>query len=244
MNQKGIVILFFTLVFIGLAVGGYSQFKEGLKVNPSPSASPTPNLNLDLTAKAQTASDQGVQVKFVKIGDKLVKQFSKFPGSYPADQLKNKAVVVETSKGKIVILIFPENPKAASNFLFLVSQQFYDGLTFHRVEAGFVVQGGDPLGNGTGDPGYTFVEDNMIKGNYAKGAVAMAKKGNEIAGTGGSQFFIMLENKPLSPDYVIFGKVVQGMEIVEQIAIGDVMQKLSIVNVNPTPSEASESANN
>lgn len=155
--------------------------------------------------------------------------YNQFPGELSPTELKDKKVDITTDKGIIEMMIYPEATKAASNFLFLVHEKFYDGLTFHRVEPGFVVQGGDPSGNGSGGPGYQF-EDEPVTRKYEKGIVAMANAGPN---TNGSQFFIMLDtNENLPPKYTIFGKVTKGMDVVSKIAVGDVMRKLEIVE-NP-----------
>ncbi len=151
--------------------------------------------------------------------------FSSFPGASQKELLENKQIVIQTDKGEIVFEIYPEAPKAASNFIFLAQNEFYNGLIFHRVEPGFVIQGGDPLGNGTGGPGYTF-EDEPVKRDYDKGIVAMANSGPN---TNGSQFFIMLEDNPSLPKlYTIFGKVIKGMDVVSKITKGDVMNKVTV----------------
>lgn len=115
---------------------------------------------------------------------------------------------------------------AASNFIFLAQQGFYNGLTFHRVVPGFVVQGGDPLGNGTGGPGYRFPDELNDNRTYTRGTVAMANSGPN---TNGSQFFIMLQDHPELPHlYTIFGTVLSGMDVVDKIAVGDVMQSVTV----------------
>lgn len=254
------VVLFFILVTAGLGVAGYSQFKDLINPTstPTPQASQlfpasTPQPDIKLSLGGDSSQFAPATVEPTKIGvdkpsslytvtknNKTIKQFKEFPGEYSKDELKDKGAVIETAKGKIVIGVYSENLKAASNFLFLASQGFYDGLTFHRVEANFVVQGGDPLGNGTGGPGYIFKEEPMVKANYARGVVAMAKRAEEAAGTGGSQFFIMLGDNNLPQDYVIFGRVVEGMEVVDKIQIGDVMTKVGVYrlvyNATPSPS--------
>ncbi|OGE40311.1 hypothetical protein A3E86_03745, partial [Candidatus Daviesbacteria bacterium RIFCSPHIGHO2_12_FULL_47_45] len=144
-----------------------------------------------------------------------MKQYRNFPGVLTTANLQNKVAVIETKKGTIAIEIYPEATKAASNFIQLTRDGFYDGVTFHRVEPGFVVQGGDPLGTGSGGPGYKF-EDEPVTKPYNRGIVAMANSGPN---TNGSQFFIMLDNHPeLPPKYTIFGKVLQGMEVVDKLA--------------------------
>lgn len=155
---------------------------------------------------------------------RIIRQYRQFPGELIPSRLQHRKAVMETDQGKIVFEIYPEATKAASNFIFLAGEGFYDGLTFHRVEPGFVVQGGDPLGSGTGGPGYTFEDEPVIR-PYTKGTVAMANSGPN---TNGSQFFILLSDYPLPPRYTIFGKVIEGYEIVEKIRVGWVMRKVKI----------------
>ncbi len=112
-------------------------------------------------------------------------------------------------------------PLTASSFAYLARQDFYDGLTFHRVSPGFVIQGGDPLGDGRGGPGYAIREAPPSSLAYEKGVVAMAKAGDEPAGTSGSQFFVVTENADLPPDYALLGRVTRGMEAVERIAASE-----------------------
>jgi len=148
-----------------------------------------------------------------------------FPGVLPEAQLEGKQIHLKTTKGDIIFeLLGKEGPKAASNFVYLTERGFYNGLTFHRVEPGFVIQGGDPNGNGTGGPGYKF-EDDTVNLPYKEGIVAMANAGPN---TNGSQFFIMLADNPLPPNYTIFGRVTVGMDVVKKIAIGDVMTTVTI----------------
>jgi cyclophilin family peptidyl-prolyl cis-trans isomerase len=118
-----------------------------------------------------------------------------------------------------------EAPKTVSNFVYLASLGYFDGLTFHRVVPGFVVQGGDPSGNGTGGPGYKF-EDEPVTLDYKEGTVAMANSGPD---TNGSQFFICLEDQPTLPkSYTIFGQVTEGMDVVKKIGIGDRMNSVTV----------------
>lgn len=149
-----------------------------------------------------------------------------FPGVLPDERIKNKKVRISTQKGDIVFELYPEDaPKAASNFVYLAEQGYYDGVTFHRVEPGFVIQGGDPNGTGAGGPGYEF-EDETVSRDYKQGIVAMANAGPD---TNGSQFFIMLEDKLDMPKlYTVFGNVLEGQEIVQQIVVGDIMEKVTV----------------
>jgi len=133
---------------------------------------------------------------------------------------------IATEKGDILFELFPETaPKAVENFKTLTEKGFYDGLTFHRREEGFVIQGGDPNGNGTGGPGYKFEDELDDEHRYDRGTVAMANSGPN---TNGSQFFIMLDDVPLPKLYTIFGRVVEGMDVVDQIEIGDKMSSLTV----------------
>ena len=121
---------------------------------------------------------------------------------------------IETTVGVIEIeLLEDAAPKTVENFVTLAKKGFYDGVIFHRVVPGFVIQGGDPDGTGRGGPGYTF-EDEPVTLGYARGTVAMANAGPN---TNGSQFFIMLANYPLPPNYTIFGLTTAGMGVVKKI---------------------------
>lgn len=136
------------------------------------------------------------------------------------DQNKSYSVILQTEEGDIEIsLNSKETPITANNFLWLAKSGFYDNTIFHRVIKNFMIQGGDPKGDGTGGPGYTF-EDEKFNGEYTRGTIAMANAG---ANTNGSQFFIMHQDYPLPKNYVIFGQVVKGLDIVDRIAASDVV---------------------
>lgn len=134
---------------------------------------------------------------------------------------KTNMITLETNYGKIVIETYNEDaPNTVKNFVTLADKGFYNGLTFHRVIKGFMIQGGDPSGNGTGGPGYKFNDElnpatPSYKAGYKKGVVAMANAGPN---TNGSQFFIMHADYPLPNAYTIFGKVVEGQDVVDEIA--------------------------
>lgn len=140
-----------------------------------------------------------------------------------------KKAIIHMEKGDITIELFEkEAPGTVANFEKLIKEGFYDGLTFHRVIPGFVAQGGCPNGNGTGDPGYT-IKDELI-GNphkHERGALSMAHRGPN---TGGSQFFIVYEPQPhLDGVHTVFGKVIEGMDVVDGIQQGDRMVKVEVV---------------
>lgn len=150
-----------------------------------------------------------------------------FPGVLADAKIKNKEAIIETSKGTIKFDLYADKaPKTVSNFVYLSDAGFYNGLTFHRVEPGFVIQGGDPKGNGSGDPGYKF-PDETVQGEYIEGSVAMANSG---ANTNGSQFFISLadNSQNLTKSYNLFGQVTSGMDVVKKIQVGDKIIKITI----------------
>jgi len=131
---------------------------------------------------------------------------------------KNTKVKLETTEGNIVIELYKDMPITAGNFEKLVKSGFYDGVVFHRVIEGFMIQGGDPTGTGMGGPGYKIKDefsDNEEHNRNEKGTIAMANSGPN---TGGSQFFINLGyNEHLDSIHPVFGKVVQGIDVVEAI---------------------------
>ena len=132
---------------------------------------------------------------------------------------KTYSAVLTTSVGEIAIdLDIKNTPVTANNFVYLAQKHFYDGTVFHRVLKGFMIQGGDPQGDGTGGPGYQFA-DEPITGEYTRGTVAMANSGPD---TNGSQFFIMHADYDLPKNYVIFGRVTTGLDTVDKIAAAPV----------------------
>jgi cyclophilin family peptidyl-prolyl cis-trans isomerase len=149
-----------------------------------------------------------------------------FPGVLPSEELTGRAARIVTDRGEIVVDLYGETaPLAVSNFIHLAESGFYNGLTFHRREEGFVIQGGDPEGDGTGGPGYTFPDELQDELRYERGVVAMANRGSD---TNGSQFFLMLEEYPLEKHYTIFGRVREGLSVMDAIAVGDVMRAVMI----------------
>src|SRR2546425_12702686 len=145
------------------------------------------------------------------------------------DSGKKYSVTVHTSRGDFVIaLVGPKvAPQTVNTFVYLAQNHFYDGLTFHRVVAGFVVQGGDPLGNGTGGPAYKLPnESNPSK--WTRGTAGMA---SSAAGVSGSQFFITLGDAPFLASngvYNPFGEITSGMDVVDNIQVGDRMTSIDI----------------
>lgn len=129
---------------------------------------------------------------------------------------------ITTNKGVITVGFYGKDaPKTVENFTSLANKKFYEGVIFHRVIKGFMIQGGDPTGTGMGGPGYKFADEidptsELYKRGYKRGVLAMANAGPN---TNGSQFFIMHADYPLPPSYTIFGNVVSGQEVVDAIAV-------------------------
>jgi cyclophilin family peptidyl-prolyl cis-trans isomerase len=145
------------------------------------------------------------------------------------DATKGYSITVHTSRGDFVIaLVEPKvAPQTVNNFVYLAQNHFYDGLTFHRVVPGFVVQGGDPLGNGTGGPAYK-LPDESNPSKWQRGTAGMA---SSAAGVSGSQFFITLGDAPFLASngvYNHFGTITSGMEVVDRLQVGDTIDSLDV----------------
>ena len=137
------------------------------------------------------------------------------PPAMSIDAAKQYHATLSTSFGDITVELYPrEVPVTVNNFVFLARQGFYDGVRFHRIVRGFMVQGGDPTGTGRGGPGYRFADEPVTR-DYLRGTLAMANSGPN---TNGSQFFIMHEDYVLDKDYTIFGMVTEGLEVLDAIA--------------------------
>jgi peptidylprolyl isomerase len=155
------------------------------------------------------------------------------PADQKLDPSKSYFATIETAKGNIELQLWPQlAPQTVNSFVFLARDGFFDGLNFHRVVPGFVVQGGDPAGTGNGGPGYSvpaeFNADKPVP--HRMGTLAMARTSDP--NSAGSQFYIVLEDgasaKNLDGQYTVFGHVVKGMDVVKQIAVGDVMTKVTV----------------
>ena len=142
---------------------------------------------------------------------------------------KTYTATVRTSCGDFTITLDQTaSPKAVASFVALVEADYFDGTVFHRIVPGFVIQGGDPTGTGTGGPGYTTVDTPAQTTTYEEGIVAMAKAGNEPPGAAGSQFFVVTAaDAGLPPDYAVIGKVAEGLDVVQRIGVlGDPQTEL------------------
>jgi peptidyl-prolyl cis-trans isomerase B (cyclophilin B) len=201
MSRLGPLVLLLALV-LGVAACGGGDDSGG---ESTPEAAPP--------SAAETAGCEKVDAPAPKQNADLPKPKEKLKagGTYVA--------TVDTSCGTFKIALDAKQaPRTGGSFKYLADKGFYDGLTFHRIVAGFVIQGGDPKGDGTGGPGYTVVEKPPANLKYTKGVVAMAKGGTDPAGSAGSQFFVVTgADAGLPPEYALVGNVSEGMDVVEEI---------------------------
>ena len=141
-------------------------------------------------------------------------------GCKMSDSTEKNVVLLKTTMGDIKIELYEDMPITTGNFKKLVSEGFYDGVIFHRVIDGFMIQGGDPTGTGTGDPGYKIKDEFTDHNRNDRGTISMANAGPN---TGGSQFFInTVNNNFLDKLHPVFGKVIEGIDIVDAISKNDV----------------------
>lgn len=211
--MRNAFILAIGLLFI-IGLIAFFSFKQGVN-HFIPKPSPTPK---DLRGTSPNPVESAPNTSGT--------QETKFP--FPVlekSQIKGKEARISTNKGDIFFAFLEEAPISSSNFIYLAQKGFYNGLKFHKRIDDSVIEGGDPNGNGTGGPGYTYMDEPIIA-TYSRGAVAMSSAGPN---TNGSQFFILLADQPNhSKTNDIFGYIVQGMEVADQIQPGDIMNKVTI----------------
>ena len=175
----------------------------------------------DATATPDSAQSVQDETGCQAVSDPGPKDVGKLPK--PKEKLsasKTYVATVSTNCGDFEITLDSKRaPKTGGSFKYLADKGFFDNTKFHRVEGDFVIQGGDPNGDGTGGPGYSIVEAPPSDLTYARGVVAMAKTQIEAPGTSGSQFFVVTaEDTPLPPEYALLGKISKGQETVDKIA--------------------------
>lgn len=188
MMKKGIAVFIFILVIIGI----FFLFS-------------TDNKGKETQVNNLKNTDKPSESQQTQVG----------PPAMEVDKTKSYLAIITTSYGDITIeLSADKTPITVNNFVSLARKNIYTNTIFHRVIKGFMIQGGDPKGDGTGGPGYTF-DDEPFDGEYTRGTVAMANSGPN---TNGSQFFILHADYGLPKNYVIFGKVSSGMDVVDKIA--------------------------
>jgi len=187
--------------------GALAGLLVGVMVLAAACAAPTGTETAETAGNAETAEETPVATK----------QWDA-PPPMTIDPEGSYQAVIRTSLGDITVrLLAAESPATVNNFVFLAREGFYDGVIFHRVIAGFMVQGGDPTGTGSGGPGYRFADelDAARSIGYRMGTVAMANAGPN---TNGSQFFIMHQDYGLPPAYSVFGRTTDGLDVVDAIA--------------------------
>lgn len=186
--------------------------------------SPTPALN------AIQGDDSNTQIMGDQTPKPTVASGLAAPTGITINVSKKYTATLKTSVGDMVVeLSAQKTPVTVNNFVYLSQNNFYNNTIFHRVINGFMIQGGDPKGDGTGGPGYRF-NDEPIDGEYKRGTVAMANAGPN---TNGSQFFIIHNDTPLPKNYVIFGQLVSGEEVLDKIATAPVATSSSGENSKP-----------
>jgi cyclophilin family peptidyl-prolyl cis-trans isomerase len=204
-----------SLLVVGVLVAGYFYIN---KDNKKPS-----DVFMQYSTTTESATDKvfedGTTSENAMVSATVVPSPSSTPTN--TNNKKTHMVTIETNYGKIVIETYDSDaPNTVKNFVTLSEKGFYNGVIFHRVIKGFMIQGGDPTGTGMGGPGYKFDDElnpntASYKAGYKKGVVAMANAGPN---TNGSQFFIMHQDYPLPNNYTIFGHVVSGQDVVDKIA--------------------------
>lgn len=199
MKSKSWLILIVVIIGLGLiGFSFYNSFKGSKEPNLTETVTPNESEQLGTVAGENVEPTSSPEISNMEI-----------------DKSKKYEATLKTTMGDITVeLNASQTPVTVNNFVSLAKKNFYDNTVFHRVIKGFMIQGGDPKGDGTGGPGYTF-NDEKFEGEYKRGILAMANSGPN---TNGSQFFIMQSDYTLPKNYVIFGKVIKGIEIVDKIA--------------------------
>jgi peptidyl-prolyl cis-trans isomerase B (cyclophilin B) len=215
-----------TLAILAVAMIAFSVY-VGRNAGGNPGTNPTPTPSPSVSASAAACGSLNFGPALTATAGNAGKHTYSAAPPLTINTAHHYLITMITSKGTITLCLDPKlAPNTVNNFVFLTRNQFYDGLKFHRVEASFVIQGGDPLGTGSGGPGYKFADEPVI-GEYTAGAVAMANSG---ANTNGSQFFICTvdDSKKLAKSYNLFGYVQTGMDVVLKIAVGDTMTSVTV----------------
>jgi cyclophilin family peptidyl-prolyl cis-trans isomerase len=227
-------------VLLVAAVAIWFTVGPGKPASPAPTASPTepaevpsptvpaaPTDSSEAVAPTESSEEETPSMPAPSGRDGMYSE----PPEMQIDPSKTYVATISTQKGDVAVnLDAGVAPQTVNNFVSLARAGFYDDLTFHRVEPGFVIQGGDPLGTGTGGPGYTVPAEIELK--HVKGAIAMARRSDDVnpeRASSGSQFYITLDDTPfLDGAYTAFGQVIEGMDVVESIVRGDVIESITI----------------
>jgi len=226
MSNKNLLLSVLGVIIVFAAIFAYFRLKD----NKSSELVNNQEINLEEKTMEDTKQEETkpAEVK-VPESNACVRNFNAETLKTAKVDIQNRKVEIQVKEfGKIVVSFYEkDSPKTVENFLRLANSGYFDCLTFHRVSKGFVIQGGDPTGTGSGGEsafGGEFADETnpelqIYKTGYVKGTLAMANRGPN---TNTSQFFIMLEDKELPPNYTIFGKVVQGMDVVSKIEAVDI----------------------
>jgi peptidyl-prolyl cis-trans isomerase B (cyclophilin B) len=193
-------------VAVGLAAGMSACGAGGQRSGTTASTAMAPSAPAECRRVPQPPPKRGVRLA---------------PPHLRLDPSRTYHAVMDTSCGSFTITLdVRHSPRTSASFVYLARHGFYDGLTFHRVVRGFVIQGGDPLGNGSGGPGYHVVEPPPRDARYTRGVMAMAKAESERPGTSGSQFYVVTgEDAQLPPDYAVLGTVTDGQQVADAIEL-------------------------
>jgi cyclophilin family peptidyl-prolyl cis-trans isomerase len=235
MDKQNLPIIIIIILLI-LGITFFIVNKNSITEKPNESSSPLTtigdsapvesSLNSLAEAERQKQLNQANNVQNSPQENKMQASGKNYnsPPAMSIDKNKTYTAEMKTTEGTMKLELDVKNtPITSNNFIFLAKDGFYDNTIFHRVIKDFMIQGGDPLGTGAGGPGYNF-NDEPVVGEYVRGTLAMANAGPN---TNGSQFFIMHNNKSLPKDYVIFGKVIEGLEILDKIATSQVTTSLT-----------------
>jgi cyclophilin family peptidyl-prolyl cis-trans isomerase len=214
-SYKKLASVLVAVVIVFIIIAGFTFYYCEKKTTSSE------NNNIAISGEINTTSTTSNTVNNKEIKNNMENTF---------DKNKNHTAILHTTDGDITIEFTSQaTPVTVENFVNLAKKGFYDNTIFHRVIKGFMIQGGDPTGTGMGGPGYKF-DDEPFVGEYTRGTVAMANAGPN---TNGSQFFIMHTDVPLPKNYVIFGKVTKGLDVVDKIATAPVKASQSGENSSP-----------
>ena len=218
MNSKTVIVLIGIIVVCVIATAAFLQFSKSNEASKIATQSTQDALDELIAPVLEVPQETASQQEQPTIQESEQQNPSQEQQTF--NPMKQYTATLTTDKGDIVIAFNRgATPKTVENFVTLAQKKFYDGTIFHRTIKGFMIQGGDPKGDGTGGPGYKF-DDEPFTGEYTRGTIAMANSGPN---TNGSQFFIMHQDYPLPNNYVIFGHVTKGLDVVDAIATAPVM---------------------
>lgn len=223
------VFIYVLIALIAICILGFIIIfvRNNSNYNASSNENESKLSSLNQNSEASDSSKDDIKIK-----DQNYKLEDKEENKMQIDKNKQYKATLKTSQGNIEIELFAnKTPITVNNFVSLSKKDFYSDTIFHRVIEGFMIQGGDPKGDGTGGPGYQF-DDEPFDGEYERGTIAMANAGPN---TNGSQFFIMHQDYALPKNYVIFGKVISGIEVVDKIATAKVEQNRGEMSKPVTP---------